>query len=187
MSPLAWAIRPLKRYAEFSGRSPRAEFWWFFLFTMVIYLLVWFVLIGSIGASMSSATSGTEPSVGMLGALGVGVIFIGLFWLALIVPTIALQVRRIHDLDRSGWWIGGYYLLYVLYMVMSLGTVFAAAAGSTDPSGVGIGGMIGSMIVGLAFLIYSIALLVFFCTQGTKGPNRYGADPYGEDVAQVFA
>lgn len=187
MSPLAWAIRPLKRYAEFSGRSPRAEFWWFFLFTMIAYLIVWFLLMGAVGASMSSANAGAEPSVGMLGALGVGVIFIGLFWLAIIIPTIALQVRRIHDLDRTGWWIGGYYLLYALYLAMSLGTVFAAAAGAVDPSQVGMGGLIGTMIVGLAFFIYSIVLLVFFCTEGTKGSNRYGPDPYGADVAEVFA
>ena len=185
MSPIAWAIRPLKRYAEFSGRSSRAEFWWFFLFTMVFYLVVWFALLGSVGASMSSLEGGAEPSVGVLGALGVGVIFIGLFWLAIIIPTIALQVRRLHDQDRSGWWVGGYYLLYAVYMVMSFGTVLGAAG--DDPSQISPGALIGTMIIGLGFFIYSIILLVFFCTQGTKGPNRFGPDPYGEDVAEIFA
>ena len=37
LSPIGWALRPLKRYAEFSGRSSRAEFWWFFLFMTVAY------------------------------------------------------------------------------------------------------------------------------------------------------
>ena len=186
MSPIAWAIRPLKRYAEFSGRSPRAEFWWYFLFTTIIYLVFWVIFMGAAGASMSDAAASGDPSMGMLGALGVGAIFIGLFWLAIIIPTIAVQVRRLHDQDRSGWWLGAYYLLYVLYMVMSFGTVLGAA-GTADPSQISPSGLIGTMVIGLAFFIYSIVLLVFFCLPGTKGSNRFGPDPYGEDVAQVFA
>jgi uncharacterized membrane protein YhaH (DUF805 family) len=42
-------------------------------------------------------------------------------------------------------------------------------------------------IVALAIFIYSIALLVFFCLPGTKGANRYGDDPYGQNVEEVFA
>jgi uncharacterized membrane protein YhaH (DUF805 family) len=44
-----------------------------------------------------------------------------------------------------------------------------------------------TMILGLVMFIYGIALLVFFCLRGTAGPNRYGPDPYGSDVEQVFA
>lgn len=183
MSPVDWAMRPLKRYAQFSGRAPRAEFWWFFLFTMIIYLIVWFVILGAVGGLASSQT---EPTAGILGAFGAGAIFIVLFWLALLIPTIAVQVRRVHDLNRSGWWIGGFYALYAVYMATTFGTVFAAA-GAADPSQVNVGSMIGTMILGLAFMIYAIALLVFFCLPGTKGPNRYGEDPYGSNLGEVFA
>ena len=184
MSPIAWAIRPLKRYAEFSGRSPRAEYWWFILFMSIFYVVVMFGLFGS--ANALSFASG-DPSAAVAGGLGIAALFIGLFWLAVFIPTIAVQVRRMHDLDRSGWWIGGFYLIYLLYAVASFGLIGAAAAsGDAEPSGA-LALVALSGIIGLAFLIYTIVLLVFFCMPGTKGANRYGPDPYGEDVAQVFA
>jgi uncharacterized membrane protein YhaH (DUF805 family) len=42
-------------------------------------------------------------------------------------------------------------------------------------------------IIALLLFVYSIVLLVFFCIPGTKGPNRFGEDPYGADVGEVFA
>lgn len=182
LSPIGWALRPLKRYAEFSGRSSRAEFWWFFLFMMIIYMVVWGVLFGTIG--LSAAASGNQNPMVMFGALGVVGIFMILFYLALLIPTIAVQVRRLHDTNRSGWWLGAFWLLYVVYMVATFGMAFSATPGSTPPSLAGAGVM---MIVGLAFFVYSIVLLVFFCLRGNEGPNRFGDDPYGANVEEVFA
>src|SRR4051794_36628867 len=189
MSPIGWALRPLKRYAEFSGRSSRAEFWWFFLFLTIAYFAMWLLLFGAmtgVGAAQSS------PNIGMLGAIGVGGILIGLVWLALIIPTIAVQVRRLHDTNRSGWWLGGFYLLYGLYIVLmlgSLGSVMAAAAagGAASPAPPNPAIFIGTMVLGLVMFVYMIALLVFYCTEGTKASNRYGDDPYGANVEEVFA
>jgi uncharacterized membrane protein YhaH (DUF805 family) len=187
-SPIGWALLPLKRYAEFGGRSPRAEFWWFFLFMMVVYLAMWFVAVGAIGG-MAAAQS--EPSMGMIGAFGAAGLFMILFWLALLIPTIAVQVRRLHDLNRSGWWIGGFYLLYAIYMAVLLGVLGAGIAagmeGSPDPTPGTSALFAGTGILALVMMAYGIVLLVFYCLPGTKGANRYGADPYGEDVADVFA
>jgi uncharacterized membrane protein YhaH (DUF805 family) len=183
LSPIAWALRPLKRYAEFSGRSSRAEFWWFFLFMILLYVAFWIVFVASVGAS---AASGTQPSLAMIGTFGIVGILLMLFYLALLIPTIAVQVRRVHDTNRTGWWVGGFYLLYLIYMVVAFGSVFAMQIPEDgSPPNMGSFALVG--IIALVMLIYSIVLLVFFCLPGTKGANRYGDDPYGANVEEVFA
>ena len=188
LSPIGWALQPLKRYAEFRGRSSRAELWWFFLFMIIAYMAMYILMFGALG-SMSASEAG--PSTGLLGAFGAVGVFMLLFWLALLIPSIAVQVRRLHDTNRSGWWLGGFYLLYALYFVMligSLGSAMGAAmAGAAEPPDAGGAMLGGTMILGLVMFVYMIALFVFYVLPGTKGANRYGADPYGQDVEQVFA
>ena len=181
-SPVQWALTPLKKYAQFSGRAPRAEFWWFTLFVMIIYLAMSFLLIGSIG---SLAAGGADPSTGAMGALGMGAMLIGVFWLAILIPTFAVQTRRLHDTNRSGWWLVGFYALYAVYMVMSFSTVMSVDPTSAAEPNMGALGM--TMILALIMMVYGIVLLVFNCLPGTSGPNNYGPDPYGADVEQVFA
>jgi len=86
---MEWMLMPLKRYAEFSGRSRRKEYWMFVLF----YVMVFVVL------SILEGITGLRGTVGPYGPLT------ALFGLALIVPSIAVGIRRLHDTDRSGWWI----------------------------------------------------------------------------------
>ena len=190
LSPIAWALRPFKRYADFSGRASRAEFWWFWLFVMVIWMIVYFAMIGSLfGAGMSQ----TAPSAGMVGAMGVVGILLLLFWVGILIPSIAVQVRRLHDINRSGWWLGGFYLVYALYFVLLFGmlgaqmTAAMAGGGAPDPSQSFGPIFVVTMIVGLAMLIYAVALLVFYCQPGTTGDNRYGPDPYAPgNLEEVF-
>lgn len=84
-----WYIEALRKYAVFSGRSRRKEYWFFVLFNILI----------SIGLAIVDGVTGTfnaEAGVGLLGAL---------YSLAILIPSIAVTVRRLHDIDRSGWWI----------------------------------------------------------------------------------
>lgn len=184
ISPITWALRPLKKYATFSGRAGRAEFWWFFLFIIILYVVMWVALFGVAGDLGSSPA---EPSAGMFRSLGVIGIVIGLFWLMLLIPSLAVSTRRLHDTNRSGWWLGCFYLLYAVYVVMTFGFAFPVN-GTGEPSSTGMAGLMGAALVGLLFLVYSIALLVFYCLPGTKGPNRFGQDPYApESLEDVFA
>lgn len=185
-SPVAWALTPLQKYAQFSGRAPRAELWWFILFTMIIFVVIWFLLVGSIGGM---AAAGTDPSAGMLGALGGGIIIIGLVSLAIVIPSIAVQIRRLHDTNRSGWWLGGYYLLYAVYMAMAFSAVMPAAMDPSAAPEPNMGSLGMTMILGLALFIYFIVLLVFYVLPGTSGPNNYGPDPYGahDNLEGVFS
>lgn len=68
----------LKNYCNFEGRATRAEFWWFFLFTFIIGLIC-----------------------GVLGR--VGTILSGIIGLGLLLPNLGLSVRRLHDINKSGW------------------------------------------------------------------------------------
>jgi uncharacterized membrane protein YhaH (DUF805 family) len=179
MTPIDWAIRPLKNYANFSGRASRAEFWWFTLFVMIVYVVVMFVA-GAVGGSIAAASPTSALATGSFGLLSVLMI---VFWLALLVPSIAVQLRRLHDTNRSGWWLGAFWLLYIVYMGVAFRTIFNVTPGAVPNLGMAAG--VG--ILALLMLIASITLLVFFCIRGTAGPNRYGEDPYGANVEEVFA
>lgn len=180
-SPIGWALRPLKNYAKFSGRASRAEFWWFFLFTMIIYFAA-LLLVGGMGAGLASMSPGAALISGTFSGF---MIVIALFWLLLFIPMLAVQIRRLHDINRSGWWLGAFWLLYIVYMGVWLSMMSTAMQSPGTPPQ--MGGFAALGILALVFFLYSIVLLVFFCLRGTKGPNRFGDDPYGEDVAEVFA
>lgn len=125
---------PLKRYADFNGRSRRSEYWFFQLFFVILYVVF---------LALLAITGGFSGNGNMLSGL-VGLIF-GIGFLGLFVPALAVLVRRLHDTDKSGWW----------------------ALISFVPFG-------------------GLVLLVFCVMEGTKGPNKFGADPKGSD-AEIFA
>ena len=128
MSPIDWAKRPLQKYADFSGRAPRAEYWWFYLM----------VIIGYFVASILDSLVGTGGMMGSFGVLTM-IVMLGLF-----LPSIAAGVRRLHDTDRSGWWL----LIAIIPLI-------------------------------------GLVLIYFLVLEGTKGDNRFGADPYAGELAHA--
>jgi uncharacterized membrane protein YhaH (DUF805 family) len=116
-------------YANFRGRACRSEFWWWQLF----------LLLGGIVAALldlfaNSNVLGGEPLA-------------SLFYLATIIPGLAVSVRRLHDTDSSGWWI----------------------------------------LLGLIPLVGMIVLIVWWCQRGSKGYNRFGADPLQPALSRLAA
>ena len=86
-----WYLEVLRKYAEFSGRARRTEYWMFVLFNLIIAVVIGLAtgFIGSIfGAGRATANSANL-----------------IYYLAVLVPAIAVGVRRMHDSGRSGWWI----------------------------------------------------------------------------------
>ncbi|HSC55435.1 MAG TPA: DUF805 domain-containing protein [Phnomibacter sp.] len=96
-----WFLVVLKKYAEFNGRARRKEYWYFTLFSTII----------SFGIAMVEVAVNTE----LLGTL---------FSLAILIPSIAVGVRRMHDVDKSGW-----YLLIPIYNL-----ILACTEGTTGPN-----------------------------------------------------
>ena len=101
-----WFIGALKKYADFSGRARRKEFWMFFLFYF-IFAVVLSIIDGLIGWGFAGGT--------------IGILYM-LFSLGILLPYLAVTVRRLHDIGKSGWWyfiglipiIGGIWLIVLL-------------------------------------------------------------------------
>jgi uncharacterized membrane protein YhaH (DUF805 family) len=114
-------FEPLKKYAQFSGRARRSEFWLFALFIFIVEI-VYMALLAAVGGFNASGPGGLAMAL------------MGLFSLAflgVIIPSLAVTFRRLHDTDRSAWWllisfipgIGGLVLL-----------VFYLLPGTNDPN-----------------------------------------------------
>ena len=85
-------------FLSFKGRINRAKFWLGFLGLMVVYAILGVVAGGAMMASMS----GDNPSAGGMGAMG---IVVAIVYLASLWPALAIQVKRWHDRNKSGWWV----------------------------------------------------------------------------------
>ncbi|MGO4566971.1 DUF805 domain-containing protein [Rhizobium sp. 2YAF20] len=92
------------KYATFSGRASRSEFWWFQLFYWLVLVAVALVA-GLVTAVFSDRHAGPSPLIIAIAAVA------GLFALAMFLPQLALQVRRFHDRNISGWWYLGVLVL----------------------------------------------------------------------------
>lgn len=89
MSPIDYALTPLRRYADFNGRARRSEYWWYYLLTIILFTVMTLV----------------EGAFGLGGTVGPYGLLTMLLGLALLVPSPAAGVRRLHDTGRSGWWL----------------------------------------------------------------------------------
>ena len=147
---MEWATLPLKKYSQFSGRSRRKEFWSFILLCIVVSIVA-NVVDGMLG--MSTLIGGIYGPLMLLAAL------------ALVIPQWAVGIRRLHDTNRSGWWM----LLGLLPLVTAL-----------------LGIMTGLWILNLLNLA-ALVLLYFFVLEGTRGPNDYGPDPKATEAAAPSA
>ena len=128
-----------KKYCCFSGRASRSEFWWFCLFTLIMNFVV--ALLGSLLPALGSIVSAVHA-----------------LWLLL--PTVSVSTRRLHDRNLSGWW-----------QALPLAATLPAVAGAVLEANWLL------MLAGCAAGLASLGLLIFYALKGTVGPNRYGPDP----------
>lgn len=84
-----WYLEVLKKYAVFTGRARRKEYWYFVLFNIIIS-----VILSAIDGMMGSYNA--ETGMGLLGSI---------YILAILLPAIGVSIRRLHDTGRSGWWL----------------------------------------------------------------------------------
>lgn len=121
-----------QKYVGFGGRASRSEYWWFMLF-----LVICNVVLSAISQTVS-----------------------GLFALATLLPWVAVSVRRLHDVNRSGFWL----------IAPAVGVALFFAGMTYDIS-------LLSYIGGAAMIGLNVALFVFYCLRGTDGDNRFGPSP----------
>lgn len=84
---MEWFLKVLRQYADFNGRARRKEYWMFILINMIF---------GFVAMLLDNLLGIADP------VIGYGAIY-GLYTLALIIPGIAVAVRRLHDIGKSGW------------------------------------------------------------------------------------
>ena len=133
--------RAFQQYFTFRGRSTRAEYWWFFLF----------LIIGEVLLSLVDIMMGTY-SVESGSGFGSG-LFVSLFTLGTLIPRLALGARRLHDINRTGWW-----------QLMWLSVVLAVRAISFELFWFAL----------ILVVVPAIILMVWAAKQGDDGPNKYG-------------
>jgi uncharacterized membrane protein YhaH (DUF805 family) len=111
-----WMLLPLKRYADFSGRSRRLEYWMFQLFYFI-------VITALVALAFLLGDGPNDPSI-------VPLLLLGLFILGTIVPAIAVQVRRFHDQDRSGLFVLLNFIPYAGGLIVFIFMVLPGTRGS---------------------------------------------------------
>lgn len=110
LTMLDYMFLPLKRYVQFEGRARRMEYWSFALFCMAVYavLLIPALVMGFSPMAMDAAEmAGSNPFAGVSVMAWLLIGLAVLFGLAVLLPSIAVTVRRLHDRDMSGWWYLG--------------------------------------------------------------------------------
>lgn len=134
-----------EHYIDFQGRCARLEFWYYVLAYVVCYIIL-AIIQGIIGTS----------------------ILTGLFSLALLLPGLGISVRRLHDIDRSGWWL---LIGVVPAFVGGILSLLAFMSGSVG---------FGFALMGIIWLacLAAFALLIYWYAQpGTAGANQFGPPP----------
>ena len=98
---MEYMFAPLRRYADFKGRARRKEYWMWVLFVVVmLFVLMYLDSALGLGGTADGYADGSSVGFNMTG----GVLTM-IFWLATLIPSIAVAVRRVHDQDKSGWFI----------------------------------------------------------------------------------
>jgi uncharacterized membrane protein YhaH (DUF805 family) len=108
-SPFYWMMQPLNKFADFSGRARRMEYWMFVVLNIGVSVVA-SILDGVLG--MTGMVGGLYGPLTLIAALG------------LLIPGIAVAVRRLHDQNKSGWWLllalipllGGLVLLVFMFL-----------------------------------------------------------------------
>mgnify|MGYP006074627261 FL=1 len=104
-----WYLKVMKQYADFDGRARRTEYWMFVLFN-IIFSVVAVVLDNVLGIAMEG--------------IGYGPLY-GLYVLAMIIPSLAVAVRRLHDTGKSGW-------MLLIALIPIIGSIWLLVLYATD-------------------------------------------------------
>lgn len=160
---MKWFVKCIKNYVNFSGRARRAEYWYFILFSLIFMFAA-----GVIDALLFGYTGKR--------------VFFTIFAFFLFLPQLAVMVRRLHDTGRSGKLLLWYYLVAITWAVVLVVSSAVALGGLVSAPisemPMGVLALLGGG--GLVVFVWEIFFLVWFCTKGTTGDNKYGPDPLAQ-------
>ena len=104
-----WYLKVLKQYADFSGRARRKEYWMFALFN-IIFIIIAMILDNVLGLTVGELPYG---------------VFYFLYILVIFIPALAVSVRRLHDVGKSGW-------MYLIILIPLIGSIWLLVLAVTD-------------------------------------------------------
>jgi len=159
-SPIDYYIGAFRKYADFSGRARRSEYWWFILGDVIINTVLWFINIELIYF---------------------------LFNLATLIPLLAVTARRLHDVGKTGWLQLLGIIASIVISISALLSLFLGFAGGVILFS-GNSSEIGSGILGIAVILAILSLIsvcviiwlfILYIKDSTPGTNKYGPNPKG--------
>lgn len=170
-----------RKYFDFKGRARRSEYWWYFLFS-VMAILIW-TLLGTLLAALPIGMAVKHISGSETAGLTTMVVVLAVPILFLILPSFSVQVRRLHDTGRSGWWLTASIILEVIASALPF-ILFGWAAADfgfleeyrrsfelSTTAGVAM------VALGVTSEVLSIILIIFSAIDGHKTDNQYGPSP----------
>ena len=115
-----------RNYVNFSGRAVRSEYWWFYLFTIIASVVIMLVEVSlGLGQGSYGAVEGGYSANMSGGPLTL------IFALVNLLPSLAVGIRRLHDTDRSGWWL---FIILIPLVGAILLIVWLATKGTAGPN-----------------------------------------------------
>ena len=180
----------LRKFATFSGRGSRSEFWYFTLFLWLTSSAVGLIESAIFGGQnmtsqvhQVSSDDSVSDYVIQSTAYGSGPIS-SLYALVTLVPSTAAAWRRMHDSGRSGWWLLAPLSIIALLMVVVFAQIFAAGLFGENRSDDAIRNLMSSarliipmILLGLSALAWLIVSLYWLTRPSQPGPNTYGPTP----------
>jgi uncharacterized membrane protein YhaH (DUF805 family) len=157
---MEWFLKVVRdNYANFNGRASRQEFWMFYLFAFIFSIVA--MVVDNILGTVFTFGEGYYEVRSTSGWISL------LYGLALMIPTLAATVRRLHDTNRSGFWLL-YPFLNIIPILLGL---FLLATEAYE---------LGIFLMGISYLAMiglSITVFVFTVLDSTPGTNNYGPSP----------
>jgi uncharacterized membrane protein YhaH (DUF805 family) len=124
---MEWMILPFKRYADFGGRSRRKEYWMYQLFTGLVYLILFCLMLAGLPwCELGDGSLEQNPNALFTPVFWLGFGLIMVWYVVTFIPDIAVTVRRFHDQDLSGWL---YLIRFVPYIGVLIVFVFMVIDG----------------------------------------------------------
>lgn len=169
---MKWFLKCIRHYADFNGRARRKEYWMFVLITGLIGVPIAMLreLLGN-DTALGAMWSAEEPmglAATSSAVLSVVVNVIYVLWtLFILVPSITVTVRRLHDTGRSGKMLIPLIVLEIIFLILAVGAGIAPTMAMS----------ILLVVSGILFIIAAIWIFVVTLLPGDFGPNRYGSDP----------
>lgn len=133
----------IKRYCQLKGRADRYNYWSFVLINFVIGCILGYI----------EGIQGKAP------------VWSGAYSIFMILPSVAVQVRRLHDINRNGWWVGG---LLIFFVVTSIAQEIWEYTGHLTDNAY-------TITISVITCIWALVLLFFYLKKGDENDNRYGA------------